>query len=165
MENSISDRIRKLLEYKGLTQNELGEMIGVSGSSVGHWLNKRNEPKKKALTKIVHLFKDVSETWLFYGQGEMLRSGGASLITNEDWATTAAKNMLNEGQEDYNNHSWTAPANENDTPQSLIKKLRERDAIIDGMKKELDKYQDRVTDLTDKLLKLNDEMIDLLKKK
>lgn len=135
MENNISDRIRKLLDYKGLTQNELAEMIGLSGTSVGHWINGRNEPKKKALTKIAFLFKDVSETWLFYGQGEMLKP---------------KENFVSERQEGYGIDS-----NFIETPLAI--KFKDMAAEIESLKKELLSKEE--------LLKAKDEIIELLKKK
>ena len=37
--------VRDRMEELGLTQEQLAERVGVSQGSVGHWVNKRRQPK------------------------------------------------------------------------------------------------------------------------
>jgi transcriptional regulator with XRE-family HTH domain len=48
----LSSRIRKFREERKITQKELGELIGVSGSRVGNWEQGSHRPNVELLAKI-----------------------------------------------------------------------------------------------------------------
>lgn len=52
----FSQRIKKLREDAGLTQEELAKKLGVSRPSVGMWENKRSRPRLDKLTQLADLF-------------------------------------------------------------------------------------------------------------
>ena len=52
----FSDKIKDLRKSKGLTQNELGEMCGVSGVSVYKWETGRVEPDISNIKKLSEIF-------------------------------------------------------------------------------------------------------------
>ena len=43
--------VRKRMETLGLTQEQLAERVGVSQGSVGHWVNKRRQPKIESMNR------------------------------------------------------------------------------------------------------------------
>lgn len=43
--------VRDRMEELGLTQEQLAERVGVSQGSVGHWLNKRRQPKIESMNR------------------------------------------------------------------------------------------------------------------
>ena len=43
--------VRDRMEELGLTQEQLAERVGVSQGSVGHWLNKRRQPKVESMNR------------------------------------------------------------------------------------------------------------------
>lgn len=151
------ERLKHFVESQNIRISVLEKYIGLGNGTIYKAIKENRGITERVVEKIEKFYPLLNKDWLLHGKGEMLRSGGASLITNEDWATTAAKNMLNEAQEDYSNHLWTAPANENDTTQTLRKKLRQRDFVIEGLKRELLHAQE--------ILRAKEEIIELLKKK
>lgn len=130
----ITERITKILEYKGLTQVELGEMIGVSGATVGYWCNGKREPTRKNLAKLALLLKDVRESWIIEGIEPMLKS---------------KENFASDSQESYGGND-----NFIKTPQTI--KLENMAAQIESLKKDIASKEE--------LLKAKDEIIELLKK-
>ena len=44
--------VRKRMETLGLTQEQLAERVGVSQGSVGHWVNKRRQPKVDSMNRV-----------------------------------------------------------------------------------------------------------------
>lgn len=43
--------VRDRMEELGLTQEQLAERVGVSQGSVGHWVNKRRQPKLESMNR------------------------------------------------------------------------------------------------------------------
>ena len=41
----FAENLKRFREIKGLTKEELGERVGVSGAMVGYWESKKNEPR------------------------------------------------------------------------------------------------------------------------
>lgn len=52
----FSDNLKELRKSKGLTQNELGKMCGVSGVSVYKWETGRVEPDISNIKKLSEIF-------------------------------------------------------------------------------------------------------------
>ena len=49
---TLGETIRSARKKAGLTQAELGEMLGVSGSMIGQWENNLRKPKHETLKKV-----------------------------------------------------------------------------------------------------------------
>lgn len=49
---SIGKRIQKIRKNRGLSQQELGELLGVSGSMIGQYENDLRNPKRETIKKI-----------------------------------------------------------------------------------------------------------------
>lgn len=56
-------RIKALRKEKGLTQQELADMLNVAGNTLGYWENGHYEPDLKALIKLADIF-DVSVDYI-----------------------------------------------------------------------------------------------------
>jgi transcriptional regulator with XRE-family HTH domain len=67
-----------LREQKGLSQEELGKLIGVSRESVSHWERGSKKPAMKSLQKLLELF-DVTMEQL--GASDMQFESGPGLIS------------------------------------------------------------------------------------
>lgn len=63
---TVGARIRFLRKRTGLTQQELGDLLGVSGSLVGQYENGTRNPKYETLTKIARAL-DGDINWLRNG--------------------------------------------------------------------------------------------------
>lgn len=68
------DRIKALMEYKGLTSTQLADQVGVPRATVSHILSGRNNPSLDVVQKMLHAFREVSVDWLLLGEGTMLTS-------------------------------------------------------------------------------------------
>lgn len=66
------DRIRQLMEYKGLTSTQLADTIEVPRAIVSHILSERNKPSLDVVLKIVSTYREVDRNWLLLGEGSML---------------------------------------------------------------------------------------------
>ncbi len=62
MEN-IGNKIKKIREEKGLTQEKFAEILGISGKQVSKWELGKFKPSLKYLVKICELMS-VSADWL-----------------------------------------------------------------------------------------------------
>lgn len=65
----FGNRIYELRKAKGLSQKELGEMLGVSNKSVSKWENGATIPKTETLVKLAQIF-DISTHELLQGKTE-----------------------------------------------------------------------------------------------
>ncbi len=66
------DRIRQLMEYKGLTSTQLADNIDVPRAIVSHILSGRNKPSLDVVLKIVSTYREIARDWLLLGEGDML---------------------------------------------------------------------------------------------
>ncbi len=64
----IAERIRKLMEDKGLTPTEFAKAIGENPSKISHLLSGRNNPSLALLSKIQSSFTNVNLHFLITGE-------------------------------------------------------------------------------------------------
>lgn len=64
------DRFRLLKDEQGLTQERLGELMGVSQGTIGHWLNGRRKPRTIAEFEKLAGLLNVDVSYLLHGTGE-----------------------------------------------------------------------------------------------
>lgn len=68
------DRIKKLIEIKGLTPSAFARLIEINRSGLTHIFSGRNMPSLDLVSKTLQAFPDISSDWLLFGQGEMFRA-------------------------------------------------------------------------------------------
>lgn len=71
----MKDRIKKYIEFKGISPGELSSLLGVQRSNVSHILNGRNKPGATFIEKMLRAFPDLNARWLFTGEGTMTTKG------------------------------------------------------------------------------------------
>lgn len=71
MKTNIGQTIKKLREAKGLNQEELGAILGVSDKTISSWEINRTEPKMGIVQRIADLF-GVSTDYLISGDERFL---------------------------------------------------------------------------------------------
>lgn len=72
----FGDRVRQLREQSGLTQAELGKIIGVSDRVLGYYeSNERFPRKQEVIAKLAKTFK-VSTDYLIGTDGELIQNAG-----------------------------------------------------------------------------------------
>ncbi len=65
-------RIRKFIEYKGISPSELADAIGVQRSNVTHVLKGRNKPSFQFIEKLLQIYPEINAKWLLLGEGKMI---------------------------------------------------------------------------------------------
>jgi len=68
----MEERIKKFMEYKGITASELADTIGVQRSNVTHVLKARNKPSFQFIEKLLQIYPDLNAKWLLLGTGNMV---------------------------------------------------------------------------------------------
>ncbi len=71
----MQNRIKQLIEEKGMNASRFADIIGVPRSTISHILSGRNNPSLELVQKILDAFPDVRTDWLVRGSGNV----GASL--------------------------------------------------------------------------------------
>ena len=69
----ISDRLKQILDVKGMSIKEFSELTGISYRSAMNYLNEGRDPNVEGLIKI-HEALGISITWLLTGNGAMFQS-------------------------------------------------------------------------------------------
>jgi transcriptional regulator with XRE-family HTH domain len=70
----MEDRIRKFMEYKGISPSEFADTIGVQRSNVTHVLKSRNKPSFQFIEKMLQVYPDLNAKWLLLGTGPMVEA-------------------------------------------------------------------------------------------
>jgi transcriptional regulator with XRE-family HTH domain len=68
----MEERIRKFMEFKGITAAELADTIGVQRSNVTHVLKARNKPSFQFIEKLLQVYPELNAKWLLLGTGKMV---------------------------------------------------------------------------------------------
>ena len=91
--NKVGRFIAKLRKKKGLTQDELGNMLGISGKSVSKWERGLNMPDISLIYKLSEVF-DVDLNQLLNGE-DAIKS--VVDLQNEENAVNTFKDYINKG--------------------------------------------------------------------
>ncbi|WP_211750412.1 helix-turn-helix transcriptional regulator [Paenibacillus sp. Marseille-Q4541] len=62
---NFSENLKKYREAKGISKEELGTRLGVSGVTVGYWENGRNEPRMGKVEQIAQVLDVTTDDLLF----------------------------------------------------------------------------------------------------
>lgn len=68
----MEERIKKFMEYKGISASELADSIGVQRSNVTHVLKSRNKPSFQFIEKMLQVYPELNAKWLLLGLGNMI---------------------------------------------------------------------------------------------
>lgn len=71
MLSEVGDRFHIMRLALGMTQQEIGDMVGMTQTNVGH-IERGNIFPPPLLQRALHIEKGVSLHWLFYDEGEMI---------------------------------------------------------------------------------------------
>lgn len=63
------ERIKKLMNKRGLTPSQFADEIGLKRSSLSHILSGRNNPSLDVVMKIKSRFEEINTDWLLFGTG------------------------------------------------------------------------------------------------
>ncbi|MEY3416055.1 MAG: hypothetical protein RL711_1493 [Bacteroidota bacterium] len=81
MENTLTDRVKIVMEHEGLSPSTFADSIGVQRPSMSHILSGRNKPSIDIVQKLILTFPQYNPIWLINGTGDMLQ---LDLFASED---------------------------------------------------------------------------------
>lgn len=67
----MKERIKKFIDYKGISAGELADLLDVQRSNISHILNGRNKPGAIFIERFLLTFTEVNARWLLTGKGSM----------------------------------------------------------------------------------------------
>lgn len=91
----IGPRIKEAREKLGLTQTELGRLVGVTGSAITNYENNTSHPKEQILYKLLEALK-VDANYLF--QDEMSSPNNNILSLEEQYHISLYKKLNKDGK-------------------------------------------------------------------
>lgn len=71
---NIHERIKRIMDEKGLKASTFAEMVEISPGTISHIFNGRNKPSNETIEKILKAFPDISSAWLFKGEESMYKN-------------------------------------------------------------------------------------------
>lgn len=77
----MEERIKKLIEYYGLSIYAFEQKISASEGQIYKGLSRKKGFQSATIVKILEVFPDISPDWLLLGKGEMLRQNS---VKNDD---------------------------------------------------------------------------------
>lgn len=66
----FNTRLKKILDYYGLSASGFAEITKIQRSSISHILSGRNKPSLEFISKVLNAFPEVDLTWFLGGAGE-----------------------------------------------------------------------------------------------
>lgn len=79
---SISNRLREVMEYKGLNIKAFAELLNVPYRTLQNYLLNERDPSAEVLIKISDVL-NVDLNWLMRGEGDMFRDSMSESKLNE----------------------------------------------------------------------------------
>lgn len=129
VENSLTERIRQLMEQLGMNKKTFSEKIGENPSKISHIFMGRNNPSLDMLQKILRAFPDVSTDWLIMGRGESLLNNERQKIDDRELSGLENKNDKQEQKQEDNDEN-SVNAKENNASIAAANNLRIKKIII-----------------------------------
>lgn len=92
----MEDRIKKFMEYKGISPSELADAIGVQRSNVTHVLKGRNKPSFQFMEKLLQVYPEINAKWLMLGEGNMIEGISKSRTLFDSVPEPVNNNVISE---------------------------------------------------------------------
>lgn len=91
---SISNRLKKAMEIRGVTQAELVKKTGIGKSSISTYLSGEYEPKQRNTYKLAQAL-NINEAWLMGLDVDIERKNNVKALTNKEFILLKSFNKLN----------------------------------------------------------------------
>lgn len=159
--SSIQERIKDLIEKKGLNKNSFSNMIGIQPQTLHHIVSGRmTKPSFEVIQKIVSTFSDINPAWLITGEGDMFcvykyTPENTPVHTPE----SAQKSPPNE-KGSFKQTLNTGPPAE----QKECEKCKEKDQIIETQKITIRTQQDNIYTKSELIETLKEKIEELTQK-
>lgn len=127
----MEDRIKKFIDYMGITASELADSIGVQRSNVTHVLKGRNKPSFQFIEKLLQIYPSINAKWLLLGEGNMLE-GPAKPTTLFDTEATQPVQPKPEEKVEQEVVKEAPPVQEAPAAPPVIKERKEPENDMSG---------------------------------
>ena len=89
MKSDISNRIKMIMEYKGMNYRSFGNFLEYSDVAVSKIIKGNSKPKFEFLSNILDKIPEINPEWLLTGKGNMIKkaSSGADEAAPADKMT------------------------------------------------------------------------------
>jgi DNA-binding XRE family transcriptional regulator len=77
MESTIGQRLEIFIKYLKTNTSKFADEIGMSKSTMYALIDNKYSPQVSTVMKILEKYPELNKLWLFFGEGEMLKSGTA----------------------------------------------------------------------------------------
>lgn len=84
MEETVSERLRKIIESEGLSARAFAEKLNVSQQVIFNYLSGRS-PNYSTIQSIVTTFPEINVGWLITGEGSMFKSEVSISAINQEY--------------------------------------------------------------------------------
>nr|WP_288795937.1 S24 family peptidase [uncultured Bacteroides sp.]DAK77794.1 MAG TPA: Repressor protein CI [Caudoviricetes sp.] len=74
MEETVLQRIRKIINLYSVSDRRFAEAIGLAQTTMSSLFSRGSEPNVSIVKSILNVYTDISPIWLLTGEGEMLKS-------------------------------------------------------------------------------------------
>lgn len=78
----INERIQKLINTLGESNNRFAQRIDTSSAVISHIITGRNRPNLELVQKILRVFPNLRVSWLIMGEGDLYYSPNLPLTTD-----------------------------------------------------------------------------------
>ena len=74
----MEERIRQVMDFLGLSQQDFAQKLGISPASLSNIFNGRSKPTNNHVQAIHRAFPKINTNWLMFGEGVMLDEDGSN---------------------------------------------------------------------------------------
>ena len=99
---NMTDRIKRIIEDKGLQSSSFADKIQVSRGTISHILKGRNDPSKDTIDKILKNFPDISSSWFLSGAGPMYNRERIAVQSTSTTVPPGQSNLFDEKKPEEN---------------------------------------------------------------
>ncbi len=134
--STYARRFKQLRKAAGLNQQEFGEKLEITQSSVSQIESGKNMPSTSVLEKLVEIFPNLNKQWLYHGEGEM--------FLDTPPPSPAAQRINNSGNADNGNRDWQRLQAENDMLKARIELIEETNDDLYRKRKDLERENEKL---------------------
>lgn len=92
---AIVERLKKIMEDKGLSSSQMADTIGVQRSAISHIISGRNKPSLDFILKVLEAFSDVSSELLLKGEKPLVSATeNCSIFTPQNSSKKTIEKVL-----------------------------------------------------------------------
>lgn len=73
-------RLLQYIRYKGYSDSRVIIDCGLSGGIIGKFRSGKSKAGRNTVNKILKTYTELSEDWLYFGRGEMLKEGAPASV-------------------------------------------------------------------------------------